>query len=110
MSEKEGFKVTNISENGNIGLFWLGKDNLSVYDVVRLLNELSEENERLKAQLYCKDEDGVCHICEYRYLVSDGKYNYYIAKCQKGYEECSMRGKKYCDDFNLKIEYGDSDE
>ena len=46
MTEKR-FKVTNISENGNTGLFWLGKDNLSVYDVVRLLNELYDENQRL---------------------------------------------------------------
>lgn len=34
MTEKKRFKVTNISDNGNTGLFWLGKDNLSVYDVV----------------------------------------------------------------------------
>ena len=47
MIEKR-FKVTNISENGNTGLFWLGKDNLSVYDVVRLLNELDSENQKLK--------------------------------------------------------------
>ena len=46
MTEKQ-FKVTNISENGNTGLFWLGKDNLSVYDVVRLLNELYDENNEL---------------------------------------------------------------
>lgn len=45
---KKRFKVTNISENGNTGLFWLGKDNLSVYDVVRLLNELDSENQKLK--------------------------------------------------------------
>ena len=64
---------------------------------------LEKENEQLKAQLYCEDEDGVCHICKYRYLISDGN-SYYIAKCQKGYEECSMSGRKYCDDFNLKIE------
>ena len=51
MTEKEGFKVTNISENGNTGLFWLGKDNLSVYDVVRLLNELNDENKQLQLQM-----------------------------------------------------------
>lgn len=43
------FRCTNISENGNTGLFWLGKDNLSVYDIVRLLNELTDENEQLKS-------------------------------------------------------------
>ena len=47
MTEKR-FKVINISENGMKGLFKLGNDNLSVYDVARLLNELLEENEQLK--------------------------------------------------------------
>ena len=51
MSEKR-FKVTNISENGTTGLFWLGKDNLSVYDIVRLINELNDENEQLKKENY----------------------------------------------------------
>lgn len=50
MTEKR-FKVTNISENGNTGLFWLGKDNLSVYDVVRVLNELYDENKELQGRI-----------------------------------------------------------
>lgn len=49
MTEKR-FKVINISENGMKGLFKLGNDNLSVYDVARLLNELWEENEELKSE------------------------------------------------------------
>lgn len=56
MTGNERFKVTNISNDGNTGLFWLGKDNLSVYDVVRLLNELYDENkefnEKYDAQRY----------------------------------------------------------
>ena len=46
MTENQ-FKVTNISQNGMTGLFWLGKDKLSVYDVVKLLNELFEDVKRL---------------------------------------------------------------
>jgi hypothetical protein len=49
MTENKRFKVINISENGMKGLFKLGNDNLSVYDVARLLNELLEENEQLKS-------------------------------------------------------------
>ena len=45
------FGVINISKNGMKGLFQLGNDNLSVYDVARLLNELLEENEQLKATI-----------------------------------------------------------
>lgn len=47
MTEKR-FKCTNISANGMTGLFWLGKDQISVYDVLKILNDLSEENEQLK--------------------------------------------------------------
>lgn len=47
MTEKQ-FKCTNISANGMTGLFWLGKDQISVYDVLKILNDLSEENEQLK--------------------------------------------------------------
>lgn len=48
MTKNKRFKVTNISENSMSGSFWLGKDNLSVYDIVRLLNELDSENQKLK--------------------------------------------------------------
>ena len=48
MTENKRFGVINISKNGMKGLFKLGNDNLSVYDVARLLNELLEENEQLK--------------------------------------------------------------
>lgn len=61
MTEKR-FKVTNISKNGNTGLFWLGKDNLSVYDVVRLLNEFEEENE----ELIKDNEQLIKENCEYK--------------------------------------------
>ena len=50
MTEKR-FEVTNISTNGMTGLFKLGNDTLSVYDVARLINELLEENEQLKLEL-----------------------------------------------------------
>ena len=48
MTEKR-VKVINISTNGMMGLFKLGNDNLSVFDVARLLNELLEENDQLKS-------------------------------------------------------------
>lgn len=49
MTEKR-FKVTNVSINGMVGLFKLGNDSISVYDVVRLVNELLEENKQLKEE------------------------------------------------------------
>ena len=72
-------------------------------DMCDLLNELHEENERLKAQLYCDDEEGVCNICKYHYLEKGETYEkYYILKCKKGHEECSKMDLKYCDNFELK--------
>ena len=65
MTEKR-FKVINISENGMKGLFKLGNDNLSVYDVARLLNELLEENEQLKQRnnRQAKQLDRLYHLIE----------------------------------------------
>ena len=71
--------------------------------ICELLNELHEENERLKAQLYCDDEEGVCNICKYHYLEKGETYEkYYISKCKKGHEQFSRTDVKYCDDFELK--------
>jgi hypothetical protein len=58
MTEKQ-FTVTNISENGMKGLFKLGNDTLSIYDVARLINELLEENEQLKQDKF------ICLDCKY---------------------------------------------
>lgn len=71
--------------------------------IADLLNELHEENKRLKSQLYCDNEEGVCNICKYHYLEKGETYEkYYISKCKKGHEECSKMDLKYCDDFELK--------
>ena len=99
------FTVTNISANGMKGLFKLGNDILSVYDVVRLINELLEENEELKQQLKeynqpnCKkcmeySSDGVGDYCMSENGLLGGawkmfpyKWDYSNAKDCKEYEE-----------------------
>ena len=128
MMEKQ-FKVTNISPNGMTGLFWWGKDNLSVYDITKLLNdlieeneelisalkelkeigdyqayriqELDDENEQLRQQLLYDGTD-VCNICKHEYLVPSG--DYFIAKCKKGHKGCSKEDVKYCEDFEKELE------
>ena len=65
-------------------------------DRVRYLNE----NEKLKAQLYCNSDGGVCSICKHCYL--DEQSLYYISKCEKGHEKCQKEDLRYCDDFELK--------
>lgn len=84
MTENQ-FKVTNISSNGMTGLFWLGKDKLSVYDVVKLLNELfgdvkrlGEENGQLKNQNeLLSDELEQCKA------VIDNKWGEYLKKKER---------------------------
>lgn len=70
-----------------------------------LLNELNDENERLKAQLYCDDEEGICNHCKYHYLVKDDEIElgYYNSRCKKGHYECARVSLKHCKDFERKV-------
>lgn len=74
-------------------------------EVVGLLNELYEENERLKSQLYCNNEEGVCNICKHHYLVKDDEVElaYYTSRCKKGHYECARVSLKYCEDFEKEL-------
>ena len=98
MTEKRFFFVIDngkytfydLSENGEI---------MNMNETEDMLNELNDENEQLKAQLYYNGES-VCNICKYQYLVETEKY--YVAKCKKGYEKCSKEDVKHCKDFKFK--------
>ena len=69
------------------------------------IKELSEENERLKSQLYCDEEEGVCNICKHHYLVKDdeAELGYYNSRCKKGHYECARVSLKYCEDFEKEL-------
>ena len=69
-------------------------------EIVNELNNLHEENRRLKSQL-CYNGSDVCDICKHQYLAKSE--NYYIAKCEKGHDECSKDYLKYCKDFDIKV-------
>ena len=82
-----------------------GKQYENALEVMDLLNELYEENKRLKQQLLY-DGDDVCGICKHEYLVPSG--DYFIGKCKKGHKECSKEDIKYCDDFELiQVDFDD---
>ena len=68
--------------------------------IVDFLNQLNDENEQLKAQLYCDSEEGVCSICKHHYLEKGNIF--YISKCEKGHEKCSKESVRHCEDFKLK--------
>ena len=120
MSEK---RFTRLEFSNGI---WGVKDNNTGYeypspiDLLDLLNELNEENQRLKndcgmlvqsnqeyreeneqlKQQLLYDGDDVCGICKHEYLTPCG--DYFIGKCKKGHEECSKKDIKYCEDFELE--------
>jgi len=64
------------------------------------IKELLEEYEKLKAQLYCDSDEGVCIICKHHYLEKGNIF--YISKCEKGHEKCSKESVRHCEDFKLK--------
>ena len=97
MTEK---RFTLAYEKGN---WWAVKDGditLWKEETIALLNSLNEENEQLKAQLYCDSDEGVCVICKHHYLEKGNIF--YISKCEKGHEECSKDALKHCKDFELE--------
>lgn len=75
-------------------------------DVCADCERLEKENEELKAQLYCDDEEGVCNICKHHYLVKDDEVElgYYNSRCKKGHYECPRVSLKYCEDFEKELE------
>ena len=105
--------ATQNTDNGEInngfhdiktGEWYYTKDSENAKKICELLNELHEENQRLKAQLTA-DIDGVCSLCNHHYLVKDEvMQGFYTSKCEKGHEKCSKEAVKYCDDFDLKEE------
>ena len=88
------------------GEYWESWDNYGeeMADAInKLLNDLAEENQRLKAQLTA-DIDGVCSLCNHHYLVKDKvMQGFYTGKCEKGHEKASKEAVKYCEDFDLKV-------
>lgn len=66
--------------------------------------EYRKENEQLKSQLHCDDENGVCNICKHHYLVknNESEFGYYNSRCKKEHYECARISLKHCEDFELR--------
>ena len=86
------------------GEYWTIHGN-EAYNLCIDINRLYDENERLKSQLYCDDEEGVCNICEHHYLIKDDEVElgYYNSRCKKGHYECARVSLKYCEDFEKEL-------
>ena len=104
---EDGYFSETIIDNETGKTYYKGYANYkSAKELCELLNELSEENQQLKAQLYCNDEEGVCNICKHHYLVKDDKteLGYYNSRCKKGHYECARVSLKHCEDFEKELE------
>lgn len=97
-------------EDHKEGSYHIGeKENVDIpclNDIADRLNTYVDENEQLKAQLYCDDEEGVCNICKHHYLVKDDEteLGYYNSRCRKGHYECARVSLKHCEDFEKELE------
>lgn len=114
MTEKR-FNVFDVDgtvflEDHKEGSYHIGeKENVDIpclNDIADRLNTYADENEQLKTQLYCDDEEGVCNICKHHYLVKDDEteLGYYNSRCRKGHYECARVSLKHCEDFEKELE------
>ena len=104
MTEKRFIPIFDETDKRVVG----AKDNgkiISFMDMFDLLNNLTDENEQLKSQLYCDNEEGVCNICKHHHLVKDDKIElgYYNSRCKKGHYECARVSLKHCEDFEKEL-------
>ena len=74
-------------------------------DYYKKYMKCKKENEQLKSQLYCNDEEGVCNICKHHYLIKNDEteLGYYNSRCRKGHYECARVPLKYCKDFEKEM-------
>lgn len=79
-----------------------GKSIISLYECCDLLNELADENEQLKQYIYDNLDEDICDVCSYQYLEKSQMDKYYVAKCKKGYDNCSKGTVIHCKDFKFK--------
>ena len=94
---KIGFGKQGIDDNLKGYTFDFTLDN-----VLDCMNELAEENEQLKQYIYDNLDEDICDVCSYRYLEKSQMDKYYIAKCKKGYDNCSKGTVIHCKDFKFK--------
>ena len=65
-------------------------------------NDLEKENEQLKQYIYDNLDEDICDVCSYQYLEKSQIDKYYVAKCKKGYDNCSKGTVINCKDFKFK--------
>ena len=103
MTEKR-FTTVELPKPNKWGI-WFDGAYLSTYQVCILLNEyvdVKKENEQLKQYIYDNLDEDICDVCSYQYLEKSQMDKYYVAKCKKGYDNCSKGTVIHCKDFKFK--------
>lgn len=68
--------------------------------IATAMNEIINENEQLQQYIYDNLGEDICDVCSYQYLEKLDEY--YVAKCKKGYDNCSKGTVIHCKDFKFK--------
>ena len=89
-----------IRDNGHIIMGCFVEPQAEV--IVDFLNQLNDENEQLKQYIYDNLDEDICDVCSYQYLEKSQMDKYYVAKCKKGYDNCSKGTVIHCKDFKFK--------
>jgi regulator of replication initiation timing len=87
-------------------LNWLVEENEQLkHDATVLIQanqDYRRENEKLKQYIYDNLDKDICDVCSYQYLEKSQMDKYYVAKCKKGYDNCSKGTVIHCKDFKFK--------
>jgi FtsZ-binding cell division protein ZapB len=73
-----------------------------LYSNAKNMELLEKENEQLKQYIYDNLDEDICNVCSYQYLEKSKIDKYYVAKCKKGYDNCSKGTVIHCEDFKFK--------
>ena len=68
----------------------------------KAFKKLKKENEQLKQFIYDNIDEDICDVCSYQYLEKSKIDKFYVAKCKKGYDNCSKGTVIHCKDFKFK--------
>lgn len=73
-----------------------------IRSLVTVIGYVTDENEQLKQYIYDNLDEDICDVCSYQYLEKSQMDKYYVAKCKKGYDNCSKGTVIHCNDFKFK--------
>lgn len=93
-----GYPITDT----DTGKVYSCASNIWMKELCTDINKIVAENEQLKQFIYDNLDEDICDVCSYQYLEKSQMEKYYVAKCKKGYDNCSKGTVIHCKDFKFK--------